>query len=145
MQEPQTAPRSTPSAEAVWEVLNQIHDPCSLSFGCPLSLVEMQLIRAVECEAGVVSVKLQLTEPTCVYTFRIGDEIKSQLRARWGETTGVEVHLVPPDTDDVWTEDRILEPARQRLIAFRAQRRKGPARRPFPQDTDANAQERTNR
>lgn len=118
---------SVPSAAqrviaTTWEVLGAIQDPCSVAFGCPLSLVEMQLVKGIDYDGDRVRVMLQLTEPTCMYTFRIGDEIKAQLRLQLEPGTAVDVHLVPPDLDDVWTEDMIAGPARERLTTWRRQR-----------------------
>ncbi len=114
---------SRPDIDAtVWETLGAIHDPCSAAFGCPMSLVEMQLVKSVDFGGDRVTIGIQLTEPTCMYTFRISDAITSELRRRLGRNIEIDVHLVPPDSADVWTEERISAPARERLAAFRRQR-----------------------
>lgn len=106
-----------------WQVIGGIHDPCSVSFGCPLSLVEMGLVKSISSESGNVVVELQLTEPTCAFTFRIAEEIKSRMRQRLGEQTETEIRILgPQDVSDIWDESAIAPPARERLRAFRRKR-----------------------
>lgn len=80
-----------------------------------------------------------------MYTFRIGDEITAQLRLRLEPGTAVDVHLVPPDLDDVWTEDMIAGPARERLTTWRRQRALTARRQDAGQSKAHTVQERTNR
>jgi len=57
-----------------------------------------------------------------MYTFRISDAIKAELGRRLDRSIEIEVRLVAPEAADVWSEDLITAPARERLAAFRRQR-----------------------
>lgn len=107
---------------AAWEVAGQIHDPCSIQLGCPLTLTEMKLIESVEFADDHLRITLQLTEPTCMFVFRIGDAIKARLRERLEGMAETEVLIGECRTDDVWTEEMIGKSARERLEAVRRQR-----------------------
>jgi metal-sulfur cluster biosynthetic enzyme len=108
---------------AAREVLDGIYDPCSIQLGCPLSLTEMGLVKKVGADGGQVRVSLQLTEPTCMFTFRIAEEIEARMTARFGPATETKVEILgPKDIDEIWDEEEIEPAALARLRKFRAER-----------------------
>jgi metal-sulfur cluster biosynthetic enzyme len=115
----------TVDSDAAWEILDGIHDPCSIQFGCPLSLAEMGLVKGVTTEGQTVKVSLQLTEPTCMFTFRIAEEIEARMSERFGPTVETKVNILgPADADEIWTEEEMRPAARARLQSWRRQRRR---------------------
>lgn len=118
-----SVPAASEAIAAAWEVAGEIHDPCSIQLGCPLTLSEMNLIQSVEFVEDHLRVTLQLTEPTCMFVFRIGDAIKDRLRERLDGLGETEVLIGEYQTDDVWTEEMIGKAARERLEAARRGRR----------------------
>jgi metal-sulfur cluster biosynthetic enzyme len=104
--------------EQVWQALEKVMDPCSVASGCPLSLVEMQLVRSVRVTSEAVEIELQLTEPSCMLSFHIAEEVRAEVGAVVDDETDVDVHLTYDPTSP-WTEDRILPGARERLESFR--------------------------
>lgn len=101
-------------------VLEDIYDPCSTNSGCPLSLVEMGMVKELREEDGRLDVLLELTEPHCMFAFRMEDEVVSRLREA---LPGVEVAVrLVFDPTDPWTEERIATDAMTRLTAHRRTR-----------------------
>ena len=106
---------------AAWEALGDVKDPCSLAAGCAMSLVEMQIVKSVEERGGGLVVTLQLTEPSCLFSFHIAEDVKRRLADALGPDLPTEVRL-SHDPRRIWTEDMILPEARKRLTMFRANR-----------------------
>jgi metal-sulfur cluster biosynthetic enzyme len=117
-----SVPSASEAIAAAWDVAGEIHDPCSIQLGCPLTLTEMKLIESVEFVDDHLRVTLQLTEPTCMFVFRIGDAIKARLRERLDGLGETEVLIGECRTDEVWTEEMIGKAARERLEAARRRR-----------------------
>jgi metal-sulfur cluster biosynthetic enzyme len=68
--------RNEALADFVRESLVDIIDPCSAAHGRPMGLVEMGIIKGVECDGGDVTVQLCLTSPTCMMVGYLAGEIR---------------------------------------------------------------------
>ena len=105
--------------------LAEVMDPCSVAFGLPLSLTEMNLVDRVEADDGSVTVWIRLTEPTCMFSFDIAERARERVRAALGDRLAVRVRLTTfADADAIWTEEHMTPQARRRLAAFRRNRRR---------------------
>lgn len=113
-------PTSGDPVTAAWSALGTVDDPCSVASGCPISLVDMGIVRSVDAIGDGVRVVLQLTEPSCIFAFHIAEDVEAALRDHLGESP-FEVRLAH-DYSEVWTEDMIAPAARARLAAVRASR-----------------------
>lgn len=105
--------------EAAWESLRRVHDPCSISLGYPLNLVDMGLVERVEVEDGTLLVELCLTEPSCMFGMQIATLAETELGRDLGPERPVTVRVVPPPPGEIWTEERMNPEARQALRAHR--------------------------
>lgn len=112
-----------------WEALDRVMDPCSVAVGCGISLVEMQLVTSIERVDGDLKVELRLTEPTCMLSFHIAEDVEAALSGLVGTDGRVNVRL-SFDPDVTWNEDMILPAGRARLRAFRDNR--NPRERSLP-------------
>lgn len=105
---------------AAWSALATVDDPCSVASGCPISLVDMGIVRSVARTPDGIRVVLQLTEPSCIFAFHIAEDTEAALRDHLGSSP-FEVRLAR-DYPEVWTEDMIAPTAGARLEAMRASR-----------------------
>ena len=92
-----------PSLEGVVKALRQVLDPCSISMGRPLDIVEMGLVDDVSLSGGRVHVALLLTDFACAHYAGLRRHVVDALRDAPG-VTAVTVELA---THDLWTADRI--------------------------------------
>jgi metal-sulfur cluster biosynthetic enzyme len=105
--------------ESVLKVLEAIKDPCSISAGCELSIVEMGLITGVKVAQDAVSVELRVTSPGCVFGVVFAKEIQERLHTLDGVEV-VEVDLTDGWQD--WTTSDIKLESRARLADARKAR-----------------------
>ena len=105
--------------EDVYAAVSEVIDPCSDAMGRPLSLVEMNLVRRLEISGKAIVVGITLTEPTCLYTFTIAEQVTATIQARCGEDLDVRVELDSDLPNGVWTEAQLSGVAAARLRALR--------------------------
>lgn len=99
------------------EALGRVHDPCSLTHGAPLSIVDMGLVRHRHVAAdGTVEVTVAVTGPGCLFVGHIVDAVEREIRAEFGADAVVVVEV---DTSHVWTEADLSDDARVALAARR--------------------------
>lgn len=103
----------------VYAAIAEVIDPCSDAMGRPLSLVEMNLIRRIEITGESVVVGIVLTEPTCMYTFAIAEQVTNVIQTRCGEQLEVKVELDSDLPNGLWTEAQLSGVAAARLEALR--------------------------
>lgn len=105
---------------AVRRVLDEIHDPCSVSMSQPMGLDEMGLVRDVVVDAdGRVEITLRLTSPFCeMVPFMKGEALR-----KVGAVPGVTEVEVRHDGGLEWDHDMMAPSAqerrRKRLAALR--------------------------
>lgn len=98
--------------EEVLAILDAIHDPCSVTIGCPIGLVGMGIVEAVAIEDGAVAVTLLPTFPDCLFRGVFEEEIESRLKALpWCRS--VSVRFCPAEI--AWDESRMAPEALRRL------------------------------
>jgi metal-sulfur cluster biosynthetic enzyme len=111
-----------PSASSVQAVLNSIQDPCSISVGAPLGLVEMGLVTGIAiADDGLVSIDIRLTSPGCMMGIAYFDH---EIKRRLVEVEGVTAVAVGRTHDLTWSEEDIDEEGRERLRAARERRQR---------------------
>lgn len=103
----------------VYAAVAEVIDPCSDAMGRPLSLVEMNLLRRIEITGETIVVGIALTEPTCLYTFAIAEQVTNVIQARCGEQLVVKVELESDLPNGLWTEAQLSGVAAARLEALR--------------------------
>jgi metal-sulfur cluster biosynthetic enzyme len=96
----------TPDRDAILESLGNILDPCSVSAGRPMDIVQMGLIGELRIVGASVHLTLVLTEPACWFSKDLMDFAKNRIEM----TQGVQEAVVVLDTEIVWTPDRIKSP-----------------------------------
>jgi metal-sulfur cluster biosynthetic enzyme len=105
---------------AVEAALDEVVDPCSVSVGVPLGLVQMGLVRELSIEAsGQVKVVLRLTSPGCMIGIV---QFPDRIRQRLATVEGVNEVEVRFDHNFDWSEDAIAANGRRRLEAIRKAR-----------------------
>ena len=98
--------------QEVLGILDQIHDPCSVSLGCPIGLVGMGIIESVAIEEGRVAVTLLPTFPDCLFRGVFEEEIEARLKAlQWCRS--VAVRFCPAEV--AWDESRMSPEALRKL------------------------------
>jgi ring-1,2-phenylacetyl-CoA epoxidase subunit PaaD len=105
--------------------LAEVHDPCSVVLGDPVTIEDLGLIERIQIDGRQVRVHLVLTIPNCVMFL----DISASIRAAIEQLGDLEVD-VRLDHHIEWNEDRLPEAARQRLAARRAAYRSHPDVRP---------------
>lgn len=105
--------------DEVYAAVVGVIDPCSESMGRPLSLLEMNLLRCIDVTEESVFIGVALTEPTCMYTFAIVEQITEAIRARLGDQVKVKVELSSDLPNEPWTEAQLSAVAASRLKALR--------------------------
>jgi metal-sulfur cluster biosynthetic enzyme len=119
MAEP-TTPVGAITLNRVLAILLTVNDPCSVSWGAPLNVLEMGLVREAHIrDDGTIFLRLLLTEPTCIFFFDIATDIKARLQAELGECK-LDIELL---SDQLWTEDLMEPAALERLRGFRQRTR----------------------
>jgi metal-sulfur cluster biosynthetic enzyme len=107
--------------------LEQVVDPCSVTAGAPLSVVDMGLISDLRVgEDGRVSLRMRATSAMCTMIGGIMKDAEDRL-ARVEGVTGVEITL---HSGAIWTEADMTEKGRRALEARRARSRTEVAVRP---------------
>lgn len=84
---------------AIAAILDQIHDPCSIAAGRPLSVRAMGLVRSWEWHDGVLTVTFAVTFAGC----KMAPHFTEAARMALAELPGVERVETVVDTDYVWT------------------------------------------
>ena len=110
--------------DAVQAGLAEVLDPCSVASGVPLSLLDMNLVDRVELDATSVTVWIRLTEPTCMYSFQIAQDVGERVGAALQGRVDVRVRLTAFDPGHIWTEEELTPGERERLREFRENRRR---------------------
>ncbi len=105
--------------DQVFERLSRITDPCSARNRTPLSLTEMGIVENVAVtDDGEVTVRLLLTDPSCVFFFDIARSIEEHL-VGLGGVAAVKVESIG---DRWWEPDRMTPEVQARLARMRARR-----------------------
>ncbi len=97
------------TADAVWSALEDVKDPEIPA----VSVVDLGLIRAVQVEAGRVSLAFTPTFLACPAIEVIQREITHRLMELGAAEVAIHLQLSPP-----WTSDWITDQGRARLKAF---------------------------
>ena len=93
--------------EEILEALRAVQDP-----EAAMSIVDLGLVYAVECEPREVRVDMTLTSPSCPLGPYMVDEVTAAIRAAVPGVPDVRVNLV---WDPQWTPERMSEEARTRF------------------------------
>lgn len=102
--------------ERVREAVNQVPDPCSVSQGFAVGLVDMGLLCDIELREAPagrsdVTVQMRLTGPGCFYGIHFEREIRQRLEAM----TDVRAIEITFSSDFDWSPDDIAPPVQRRL------------------------------
>lgn len=98
--------------------LNEVIDPCSVSAGAPLSILEMGMVTGCEIDnAGHVAIRLRLSSPGCLMG---GLMFAPDIEHRLGQVDGVASVSIELDDPHSWSENAISAEGRRRLAAARA-------------------------
>ncbi len=98
--------------------LRRVHDPCSIAAGCPVSIVDMGLVRDWELdEQGTLFVTMCVTSKSCMMAPHFTRAAEDELR-RLNGVTDVRIDI---DPGVFWTTDMMTE-AGQRAINENRQR-----------------------
>jgi metal-sulfur cluster biosynthetic enzyme len=109
-----------PDESAVRDALDSIKDPCSISVGAPLGLIEMGLVTGVRVgDDGHVAVDIRLTSPGCMMGILYFD---SEIKRRLGAMAGVTSVEVGRTHDLSWSEDDISAHGQELLREVRMKR-----------------------
>ena len=111
---PESSPRWIGFPQVV-ALLDVVKDPCSEAMNRPVGLVEMGIVRGVLVRPGRIEVTLCLTEPTCLYAMQISDTVRARLGGELGDDVEVSVRFDAQLESGLWTEERMLAGARDRL------------------------------
>jgi len=107
--------------------LEEVIDPCSVTAGAPLSVVDMGLVsRLVVGEDGSVTLDMRATSAMCTMIASIMKDAEQRLARVEGVTTA-EVTL---RGGEIWTEADMTEKGRRALAARRERSRAEVAVRP---------------
>jgi metal-sulfur cluster biosynthetic enzyme len=113
--------------QRVMSALDEVIDPCSVTAGAPLSVVDMGLVSdLVVSEEGGVSLQLRATSAMCTMIAGIMKDAEQRLARVEGITT---VH-VTLHGGTIWTEADMTEKGRSALAARRQRSRAEVAVRP---------------
>jgi metal-sulfur cluster biosynthetic enzyme len=113
--------------DRVLEGLEDVIDPCSITAGAPLSVVDMGLLNELSVDAdGAVHVSMRATSAMCTMIAGIMKVAEERL-ARVEGVTQVEIKLC---SGAIWTEADMTERGRQVLAARRERSRSEVAVRP---------------
>jgi len=91
-------------------ILDDIHDPCSIAAGRPISVRAMGLVRGWRLDAGILTVTFAVTFPGCT----MAPHFTEAARVALGALPGIDRVETIVDTDYVWTPtDMPASPALQ--------------------------------
>jgi metal-sulfur cluster biosynthetic enzyme len=103
-------------ADAVWEAVNQVVDPCSRAMAEPIGLGDLGLIEGIRIDGDCVEVTLVPTSPQCLFVGLFAEEAAAKVsELDW--VRSVDVRLDEGTT--IWDEDRMTDTARRRLMRRR--------------------------
>jgi len=104
--------------ESVTAALGGVFDPCSLSTGVPLSVIDMGLVTELTVnDVGVVTIGMRPTSAMCTLIAGIMTEVEDTV-ARVPGVSSVQVSL---NNNTLWTEANLPETGR-RILESRRQR-----------------------
>jgi metal-sulfur cluster biosynthetic enzyme len=111
----------SPLQQSVTEALGNVFDPCSVSTGAPLSVIDMGLVTELTVDdAGVVTIAMRPTSAMCTLIAGIMTQVEEIVQ----RVPGVSSVQVTLHNNTMWTEAnlseagrRILEGRRRRLRA----------------------------
>lgn len=107
--------------EAVRSALGDVHDPCSVNAGAPMSIIDMGLMTSLRAsETGEVTIALRATTPMCTLLGSILRATEDRVR-RVGGVSSVSMIV---DTDTSWSEDAMTGAGRAVLAASRQRPRR---------------------
>jgi metal-sulfur cluster biosynthetic enzyme len=114
--EPDLAPVADATAAGrrteILALLDEIHDPCSVSIGRPIGLVGMGIIEAVAVAGDAVTVTVLPTFPDCLFRGVFEARIEARISdLPWCRS--VSVAFAPADR--AWDESRMAPDALRRL------------------------------
>lgn len=87
--------------EAIRQALSQIHDPCSIAAGRPLSLIDMGLVRGWTLTSGRLSITFCVTFAGCTMAPHFIEAAARDLAM----IPGIDRVETVIDTDFVWTPE----------------------------------------
>jgi metal-sulfur cluster biosynthetic enzyme len=99
--------------------ITSVVDPCSRYNGSQLNLVELGMVDSIRISDGTIGIRLLLDDPMCMYTFLIQKEIRDAV----GSLPGVDAVVIEVLADQIWSEQRMSDAARDRLAIHRDERR----------------------
>ena len=111
------------SEEDVWSELRGIVDPCSVSVGLSLNIVQMGLVERLEVQGDAVTVYLRVTTPGCLTAL----VFERAIRERIERLSSIETVCVVHGDSLTWSEAAMSADALDQLRGLRA-RRPGGAR-----------------
>jgi len=104
----------------VEEAIAEVVDPCSRFNGTFISFTDLGMVDALEVnDDGHVLIRLLLDDPLCPYL----PDIRSELREAVLAVPGVKELELRMRGDEIWTEDRLSDSAREKLRISRERRR----------------------
>lgn len=89
----------------------EVDDPCSVSAGCTLNLVEMGLLRSVRVVDGAAELVLGLTSPTCDFAPMLAVAVQERVE-RIAGVRSVDVTVKP---DPEWSPASMSTGAQYRM------------------------------
>jgi len=98
---------ASPGGDELRAALRRVLDPCSLKLRAPVDIWELGLVDDVAVCGGDVTVRLVLTDVSCVFYRGIRQHVIDVV----GEVPGVETVTVELATDVIWTPDRMQRDA----------------------------------
>jgi len=105
----------------VLEALEQVVDPCSITAGAPISVVDMGMINDVAVDAqGGVDISMRATSAMCTMIAGIMAGVETQV----GRVEGVSEVRVKLTSGSLWTEAEMTDRGRRILEARRARSRR---------------------
>ncbi len=104
--------------EQVQQALERVVDPCSITAGAPISVVDMGMINAVSVDAeGGVDISMRATSAMCTMIAGIMQVVEREV----GGVEGVSEVRVELTSGSLWTEAEMTERGR-RILGERRQR-----------------------
>ena len=102
--------------ERVLEALGSVVDPCSISAGAPLSVIDMGLVTALSVDdAGEVTIAMRPTSAMCTMIAGIMKCVEEAVT----RVPGIDKVQVSLNSDTLWTEADMSEEGRRILGARR--------------------------
>ena len=103
--------------DAVWQLVNEVVDPCSVSMAVPLGIGDMGLVSEIKLTNRDVEVVLLPTSPHCMFVGLFEEEVAAKLSTLgWVES----VRVRTDEGETIWEESRLTPRARDRLTRRRA-------------------------